>query len=176
MKLLSQLPPPEEGDYDPKPKMARVLFKGVYPLRLLKQIITMFLSVNSSEFGHTHPELVSFVLDKEKTGLLQRYACYLALFRGPMARCIGLAGSMNVATSEMDFLTEIAYPPFAYVMSVDTPRDVLPIGNISNFMTYGYNQQDDIKLHMVVGFGHTPFPADYRSSAAIKVDRVRGDR
>lgn len=173
--VLSQLPPPEEGNRDPDPKMARVLFKGVYPLRFLKQIITMFLSANSPDFGRAHHELVSFVLDREKAGLPERYASYLALFRGPMDRCTGLTGCWNEVTHQMEFLTEIAYVPFAYVMSIDTPRDVLPVGNISNFAMWGYGQQCDIELDMVVGFGHTPFPADYRSNAAIEADRTRED-
>lgn len=172
--ILSQLPPSGEWDLDPEPKMARVLFKSVYPLRFLKQIITMLFSANDAEFGQLHQELVSFVLNKEEISLPGRYGFYLALFWGPMARKVGLGWRINARTGEMDFLTEVAHPPFAYVMSVDAKRDVLPLGKISNFAAFRYDQKCDIELDMIVGFGHTPYPADYRSKAAIEADRAIG--
>ncbi len=38
----------------------------VFPLRVLKQIVVMFFSACGPEFRKAHPELVQFVLDRER--------------------------------------------------------------------------------------------------------------
>jgi len=38
---------------------------GLFPLPILKQVITMFFSVNRDRFREVHPELVRFVLNRD---------------------------------------------------------------------------------------------------------------
>lgn len=170
VKALRELPPAEQEDRDQKQKMAVVRFHGVHPLRLLKQIVTMLLAVNGR--GRIHDELAPFVLDKYRVGLPDRYEFYLSLVRGRIARAVGLAAPCRLGSGEVDLLTEVAYTPFSYLMTVDTPRAVLPIGKITQFARFGYDDLCDVELPMVVGFAHTPFPADYRSMAAIEAEAV----
>jgi hypothetical protein len=78
-----------------------------------------------------------------------------------------------VEKERVDGLVEVAFPPFAYVMTVDSPDDTaIPTSNITAFVNIGYNQRADVNVELLIGFGHTPWPADYRTSAMIERDRA----
>jgi hypothetical protein len=166
-EILSQLSNPEVAERDPKPKGARVRFSGVNRLRVLKQIVTMFFSINGPDFAAHHPDLVAFVMERRRTGVPSRYRFYVSLYRGPLARFVGLATRINMETRQAAYLTEIAYPPFAYLLTVDTAPGHLPLGDVSDFAN-APDRRDDLELDLLVAFGHTPYPADYRSRAAVE--------
>jgi hypothetical protein len=178
-RILGQLQL-DELDQHVDPAWATVVFKqqpkiGPHPLRLVKQIIAMLLATSPYDFSVKNPDLGDFVLDRERTGLDPRYQLYLALFAGPNARSTGVASRIDVETGRSDILIEVAYPPYAYVMTVDSESEAIDTANITQFGNVGYKQMADLDLGMLVGFGHTPFPADYRSAAMIERDRKRND-
>ena len=161
-----------------EPTFASVIFRqqpriGPHPLRLIKQIVTMLLATSQIEFSIANPDLGDFVLDREARGLDDRYQFYLALFAGPTARTTGAAGRIEIATGQIVTLAEVAYPPFAYVLTVDSAADAIETSNITGMVDVGYNQMADLELDLLIGFGHTPYPADYRTSAMIERDRNR---
>jgi len=162
---------PDSLNNDPEPKWARLIFKQVYPLRFIKAITTLLFSVNSPEFRLSHSELVAFILDKDLVGLPDRYKFYLSLFLGPISRYVGVAGKLDVNSGQMAYLTEFSYPPFSCLLTLDTPQFVQPCGVISGFADVRYDQRADLEIDVLVGFGHTPYPGDYRSQAAIDSDR-----
>jgi hypothetical protein len=49
---------------------------NLFPLRVLKQVICMFFSVNGTYFHKAHPDLVRFVLNKESRDLPERVRVY----------------------------------------------------------------------------------------------------
>ena len=57
-----------------------------------------------------------------------------------------MAARARLTLGEVDFLTEVAYAPFAYLMTVDTPRPVLPIGRITRFATCRYDDVCDVEI------------------------------
>lgn len=173
-RILSQLPL-DEIDESLEPGYAQVKFTqqpqvGPHPLRLAKQIIAMLLATSQLDFSLKNPELGDFVLERERTGLDPRYQLYLALFAGPNARTTGLAARLDVAAGKSDLLVEVAYPPFAYVMTVDSPPETIETANVTEMVNVGYKQMADLDLGMLIGFGHTPYPADYRTRAMIERD------
>jgi hypothetical protein len=158
---------PDSLGKDPDPKWARLIFKQVYPLRFLKAVTTLLFSVNSPEFRLSHLDLATFVLDKDRMGLPDRYKFYLSLFLGPISRYVGVAGKLDVNSGLMAHLTEFSYPPLSCLLTIDTPQFVQPCGVISRFADFRYDQRADIEIDVLVGFGCTPYPGDYRSQAAI---------
>jgi hypothetical protein len=170
-KLLSQSQPSAEADTDPATKAAIVGLKGVRPLPIVKEIVAMLLAINSPDFAGAHPPLRAFVLDPKQSGLPERYRLYLTLYRGPLARFVGLAVKIDLTSGEATYVTELGYPPFAYALTVDSPS-LLSIGEITHWTTARPDDVLDVRLNMIVGFGHTPYPADYRSRAAIQADRA----
>lgn len=178
--MLSKLPL-AELDASLEHQWANVTFKqqpriGPHPLRLVKQIVTMLLATSPLSFSQANPELGDFVLDREKTGLDRRYQFYLALYVGPNARSSGVASRVNVATGRADLLVEVAYPPYAYVMTIDSETEAFETANITQFVDIGYNQMADLELGMLIGFGHTPLPTDYRTQAMINAGREHAQR
>lgn len=176
-RILGQLPL-DEFDAKLDPAWTTVVFKqqpkiGPHPLRLVKQIIAMLLATSPYDFSFKNPELGDFVLDRERTGLDERYQLYLALFAGSNARSTGVASRIDVETGRTDILVEVAYPPYAYVMTIDSAPEAIDTANITSFAEVGYSQMADLDMGMLVGFGHTPLPVDYRSTAMIERDRER---
>lgn len=175
-QILMELPL-EELDASLDHRWATVTFRqhpgvGPHPLRFAKQIVTMLLAISPLSVSEEHPELGEFVLDRDRSGLSERYQLYLALYAGPLARTVGGAIRVDVETRRPDYLVEVAYPPFSYVMTIDTPLDALPTTNITNMTSVRYEQMADVELEMIVGFGHTMYPGDYRSRAMVARDRT----
>jgi hypothetical protein len=167
--ILAQLPADQDAAVEPM--MAGIKLAGVRPLRLAKQIVAMTLAINGEEFGQTNPALSAFVLDPDERGLPPGFELYLVLYRGPLARQSGVSGRLDVETGASHLLTEIARPPFAYVMSIDEPSPVIPLGRITHFADFEPTAEANLDLELLVGFGHTPYPADYRTGAAMDRDR-----
>jgi hypothetical protein len=175
-RVLNQLPL-DELDGNPEQEVVRVKFTGVgrrpRPLLLVKQMITMLLAISPAELSLANPELGDFVLDRECSGLSDRYQLYLALFAGPLARTVGGSSRINVFTGQVDVFSEIAYPPFAYVLTIDSPPGALRVGNVSPFAALKPQQEADIEIDLIVGFGHTLDFLNYQSKASVERNRAR---
>ena len=172
LALLRQFPDGKTEDRDVNEKAVTIEFHSVYPLQFLKQVTSMLLSANPPEFGDGNLELRSFVRDKLRHGLSDTYQFYLVLYRGPYARQSAISGQTDLRMGAQHFFSEIAFPPFSLLLSLDETEPLLPIGNISHFRDYEYNKKANVEMEVQVGFGHTPYPADFRSMAAIERDRA----
>jgi hypothetical protein len=176
VRILRQLPL-DELDAKLEPTWASVAFRQgatrPHPLRLIKQILAMLLATSPPELSTTHPELASFVLDRDATGLPERFQFYLALYAGPLARSTGVAQRLDIATGRADTLVEVAFPPYAYVMTIDSPgQEAIETANITSAVDVGYGQTADLEMDLLVAFGHTPYPADYRTKAMVERERA----
>lgn len=161
----------------------------IYPLRVIKQIITMFFSVNNDQFRCNHPDLVKFVLDKKKHHLDPdiRISVYLTL--GPHAR---FAGGTSIASVEINpdevsietmdnalsqyrrnyakslYSSEIAFPPLGYVLSFGLEPLDSELADISFFAKYPYDDWTSLYLKLPVYPVHTWYPGDYRSKEQLR--------
>lgn len=174
--ILRQLPL-DELDAKLEPTWASVASrKGAtrpHPLRLIKQVLTMLLATSPHALSAAHPELADFILEREATGLLARFQFYLALYAGPLARSTGVAQRLDIASGRFDTLVEVAFPPYAYVMTIDSPDDeAIETANITSAVDVGYSQTADLEMDLLLGFGHTPYPADYRARAMVERERA----
>lgn len=124
---------------------------------------------NAPEFGQKNPELVEFVLDHKLQGLPEKYHLYLCLFAAPIARFAGLAVELNVITRQAVYMTELAHPPFAYLLTIDSEPSQ-PTGEITVWSTRDFDEARDERLVVTLGFGHTALPADYRSKAKVEAE------
>lgn len=106
------------------------------------------------------------------TGLVFRtFKSISALYLGPIVRFIGISGRANLSTSEAFLLSEVAYPPLAHIASFDEPLPLLKTGNITGFSEIPYTTRATAEIELIVGFGHTPLPADFRTAAQVERDR-----
>jgi hypothetical protein len=168
---MSALPPIAEMNRELEPHVARLRINQVRPLAFVKQIITMVLAVNDVGFAERHPALREFVLDRDKRGVPDDVQVYLSLFCGPILRRSGIQGKLVIETGERFVLSEIAHPPFAYLASFSEPSPSLEAGNITGFAEVAYTSRADVEIDLLVGFGHTIYPSDYRTKAQVDWDR-----
>ena len=172
--LRNLVPSLPELDQTAQPAHVTVTFEQLRPARFLKQVVTMLLAITPGGFPPVHPDLVAFAQDPERIGLPSPYQLYLSLFGGPMARYNG--GTARIREDGQggfvnDFVIELAHPPFAYVLSFDEKLPAVPTGCISNFADLTIHQRADVELPLLVGFGHTALPLDYRSKAELELER-----
>lgn len=161
----------ERLDQIPRPKRkVTIRVSNRFPLRFLKQACTMFFSANPpGSFPARYSDLVRFVLNKQSREFPRDIDLCISLYRGPLARIIGVAGRLEVATGSTDLISEIAFPPFALLLIANSgPSGRL--GSISHFSNYGFGDRADLSLAVEVGAGNTPYPGDYRSRERVLTD------
>lgn len=158
---------------DGKPKL--IYLHYIYPLRILKQIITMAFSMNGPKFREFHPDLVEFVLNRERRWLNPRYRVF-AYFNteGTMRRIGDSMAMVNLNKGRnVIMVTEISHPPFGYVLTTDgtSPSDKLT--EISHFRRYEYDEWEVAPLYLPILDTHMPIPLDYRTRQEIIDGRDR---
>ena len=146
----------------------KITLPDIYPLRILKQIITMFFSINSPNLSAVHPDLRALVLSKDKKGISPKtYGIYLYVLKGTIARHIGLAGIIHIPTGEIRVLSELSAPPFGFVLEIN-PKDKHAYCDVTFFANkFGYNEKRTITLNIPVHESNTYFPADYRTKRQV---------
>lgn len=134
---------------------------------MIKQIVCMFFSVNSPVFRLAQPALVQFVLNRDLNGLDPKIKIFAYYSTGPAARHMGVAASLNIFTRTIRVLSEIAFPPFGYLMALgSTPPDERLV-DISFLAKYRYNDWKDVALRLPVLPVYTMYPGDYRNREAV---------
>ena len=138
-----------------------------FPLRIIKQIATMFFSVNGSRFTTVHPELAHFVLNKEKKYLPPRYRFFVYYNIEGRSRYSGVTATLNIATGSSFTFSEISFSPFGYVLALDSEPPDKRLLEITHFARLGYNEFLDAELRLPVLPTHLYIPGDYRTKEKI---------
>lgn len=141
----------------------------IYPLRVIKQIITMFFSVNSPEFRKRVPYLEQFVLGKHIRHLPPDIGIYAGYTVNGHSRSAGVSGILDGSgySPQTYVVSEIAFPPFLFVLTLDCPCPDGRLVNISSFSSYSYDDIRTFDLRLPVLPVHTAYPADYRTKREI---------
>jgi hypothetical protein len=124
----------------------------MFPLRFLKQIVTMFFSACGPGLQENNPYLVRFVLDRETRVLPPKFQFYAYLHHPDSSamRQSGLTG-VTRGPSNIHVFSEIAFPPFGLIMSVDGHRPIdHRLCNITHLHEYEYRAWDIVYLRMPV--------------------------
>jgi hypothetical protein len=153
--------------------IVNVEFRDIYPLRIIKQIVTMFFSVNPPGLSKIHPELVKFVLDKWCRELsLDKFGFYVFVLRGSILRYIGITGILN-SDGSTRILSEISAPPFGYVFEIE-PKGKANYCDLTSFgNNYKYDDKVTIRIDVPVLEVNSYFPADYRTKWEIMETYIR---
>lgn len=140
----------------------------LYPLRVLKQILCMFFSVNGPEFRKRHLDIVRFVLNKEDRNFppdVRIYAFYTFAARMRMAGVSGVVRGFGTPHSSVHVFSEITFPPFGFVMSfADKPPPAAGFCEISEFSKSNFSdRRERITMRLPRMPIYTGFPGDYRT-------------
>jgi hypothetical protein len=177
MLLLNRLPTPiDELDASDGHPYVRVEFKQVYPARFVRQAIAMMLCVSgTAELGRRHPSLVDLALGGPPGPLPPPLRLYLNLYADTTARIVGGPHGQGVYSEEQGawrWMLEVGFAPLATMLLLAGPPEPGLGVDLSELTEYGLDQRSDLEFdNLLIGFGHTPFPGDYRSRGRILADQ-----
>jgi hypothetical protein len=148
----------------------------LFPLRIVKQIFTMFFSINGPGFADANPELVKFVLNRDYRYLSPKYRLFVYFSTGRLARSSGVTGLVDLNTQRTCIFSEMNYFPYGYVLALNSHPPDPRLIEISHFARYGYNELARIGLRLPVLPTHLYFPGDYRTKEQILADRLKAEK
>lgn len=145
-----------------------------YPLRVIKQIITMIFSVFISGHEGQYPDLVKFILNKNLSGLDKKYRIYCYYNLVGQNRYIGDNFVREPRIDGMIHVSEITFPPYGFVFTINSPKPDHRLTEITHFVKFGYNELTEHYQRFSTLPTHLPFPLDYRTKEEIAKDIIKG--
>lgn len=150
----------------------------LYPLRIIKQIITMFFTVNQEGFSGANQYLVEFILNKEKQYLPENYRIFIYYnckgnYRNTGIVVRGSAKGQHPFSNKPIYFSEFNYPPFGYVFSYDGSEPDNRLYEITYFAKYSYSDERIFYLDLPILPTHLWVPSDYRTEKEIWNDYLK---
>lgn len=146
----------------------RYWIKMVEPLKILKQIISMFLAINGEWYLESFPELADFVSNPESKSLPDKYRLFTYLTRAEESRYRSHVVHGDLALGTLKNCSEIAFPPYGYVLTIDFEGQIKFLNDITSFKEFEINKKSDLIINMFQLPTYTPFPLDYRTKDQIE--------
>lgn len=155
-----------------------VYLNYLFPLPILKQIVAMFFSVNDEHFAAKHPELVRFVLDKERNHLPPIYRFFVYYNLTGRFRYSGVSARIQLDSNAMPgsnaiVMSEITYPPFGYLLTFNSAPPDNRLVEITHFADCRYDEFRVMTLKLPVLPTHLAYPGDYRTREEINEQAAR---
>jgi hypothetical protein len=160
---------------------ARFKANNIYPLRIMKGILSMFLAINpeSFRFSAVGQQLAALILDKEAKGLPDGVKVYAYFNHTGHSRHIPFHGQwpfdenstiedLYRACKALDdyteyLISEIAMPPYGYVMTINHDQPHERLCDISRFADFDFGARGTAELSLAVLPTHLRLMAcDYR--------------
>ena len=148
--------------------------KDIYPLRIIKQIASMFCSVNRPDEPKLD-ELRKFVLDKERVGLDKSlYKICLYLTKTTLTKQTGMMIMLKQEGNHIysTALSEIVAYPFGLILYFDPEEGRKYQGiDITCFADKSYDECCTIEMAWELREMNSLFPEDFRSREEIEKQR-----
>lgn len=149
---------------------SRIGFKEIYPLRIIKQIFSLFCSINGIDNPKLEP-IRKFVLDKDAVGIdktqfkLCMYFTKSTLMKqAPMAVSLKICGDK----SEIMALSEITAYPFGFILYFDPTESWDYHGvDITCFADVDFNTKANIEMPWRIEEMNNFLPEDFRTKEEI---------
>ncbi len=126
-----------------QPQNSGYVVKGTYnirPLSVLKQILSMFMSLDSIGHLRSFGELTDFILDKDKTGISGKFKIYLFSNLSNRKRMMGNTWVPHPKYGLCQW-SEINFEPFGYFLTTDSKPPHKHMVDISHFSNVPYRQE-----------------------------------
>lgn len=145
-----------------------------FPLRVIKQVVCAFFSINGQGLQTAYPELAHFVLDKNTQNLPEGIRVFAFVTRSERSRAHPLTPISLVTFSgetPTSKLSEYVHKPLGFVMTFGTgllEKDELY--EITNFSTHAYDDKLILSSKLPIKPVSSRFPYDYRSQEKMEHD------
>lgn len=149
------------------------VIKEIYPQRIIKQVVSMFCSINQRHYLDTRFLLLrEFVLDRDLVSLdKNKYKICMYLTRSNMCKYCGFTiklGGKDMQHITAECMSEFCAYPLGFILyfEPDEKREFLGT-DITHFSDYSYDEKVDFKISVPILENNTWIPEDSRSRAEI---------
>ncbi len=146
--------------------------KPVNPGAMVRQVISMMCSLSGTwDIAGMYPDIRKILLGGESIALPAELDLGMVLYAGPRSRIVGPQLKVDVKTMTWQWVMEMAYPPFAFQMVLASSTKATLNGIVMNEWSLKKTKEPMVFMGEIeVGFGWSPYPADYRTLYAINKD------
>lgn len=139
-------------------------------LKVLKQIVSMFFSINNSGFLDGNRDLAKFVLDPSSKDLPSRFRVFNYLAGEGQLRNIPIGVKGNLETGYTIVGSEMMYPPLGHLLLIGFKDGLNFHQEITSFKNYSQKEKIDFSFKIYRLPTHLPFLFDYRDRATIELE------
>ena len=146
---------------------------AVKPGAFIRQVLSCMCSLSGTwGLADRHPGIRRIVLEQSVEQLPSKLDLGMSLYLGPKMRTMGPQLKIDFKTGTWVWCQEIAFPPFAFLLILDSNTEKAGTGlMIGEFTMVPTDKEQYFSGIAEVGFGWSPYPGDYRSRAAIEAGR-----
>lgn len=144
------------------------------PLKIIKQILSMFLAINGEWYLKAYPEIAEFVKNPNSNELTERYRIFSYLNNEGNIRYCKHSVFYSAQLGEPVNCSEIAFPPYGYILTIDFDKRLSLVNELTYLKSYKANETIDLKIMMnkLPTYSHIPF--DYRTKEKFSSDLEKG--
>ncbi len=124
----------------------------IYPLRVFKQVVSCFASVNGSEWCTQNPKIKEFLLNPYERTFPTNMDIRMYMQTTRQTKISKMQMNININTGEHFFGSEFAHIPFSFICTQDKSLTYFRVLNelypIKNFLDYGYDDRATLYIKM----------------------------
>jgi hypothetical protein len=150
----------------------QVEIRDLQPLAILKQVISMFLTVNDYKFSQTFKELTDFVNEPNSNSLPDRYRIFCYLNSEGAMRHFPLCAKGNFNSKNSIICSEITFPPAGFVLTIDCAEEIGGLTEITHFKEAAIKLKNDVEISIYKLPTISPIILDYRSQEQIDYELI----
>ena len=149
----------------------KICFRKMYPKRIVKQVLSMFCSINGYEADALAP-IRKLVLDRNAVGIDKtKYKLCMYFTKSDFKKYAGFTGAIKGFLDNPQFMliSEITAYPFGFLLYLDPTDDWEYKGvDITHWIDVGYDEIRDIVLPWEIYEMNDLFPEYYRTKEEIR--------
>lgn len=150
----------------------------IYPLRILKQVITCFFSVNGPLSNYTKSsDLADFVLDKDLQNIsLDKMRIYMFATRSGRSRANSFMYKDIVGSDRQSYFSEYVSAPLGFILTLNylSPLEE-DLYDITHFSKFGYSEKTKLDMTLTVKEIYSAFGGDYRTKQELERNFAKGE-
>lgn len=140
----------------------RFSIHDIAPLKILKQVISMFVCINDPWFTSSHHELLTFIKDPKSKELPNKYRIYMYLNNEG-----GLRNLPYMFMNTHKAVCELTFPPLGFVLNIDNPNTIVGLTEITHFKNIDFASNIVVMFELYNLPTYSAIPIDYRTQEEI---------
>lgn len=132
-----------------------------FPLRFIKQVITILLSVAGPNFADRHPHLTNSIRNRRRRVTFHTERLYAYYNPSSRSRKHGVSTLLDVTGGPSSMFVEFAFFPFGFLLSLDSPPPNSDLLDISFLSKFHYDDFTSIAIRMPSFPVISPIPGSF---------------